>query len=47
MASVNNTSYSDISGLSVNITPSSSSNKILVTFTANTSSQNHYALDLN
>ena len=44
MASVNNTSYSDISGLSVNITPSSSSNKILVTFTANTSTQNHDAL---
>jgi len=44
MASVNNTSYSDISGLSVNITPTSSSNKVLVTFTANMSTQNHDSL---
>jgi hypothetical protein len=43
MASSSSTSYVDISGLSVNITPSSSSNKILVFFSANTSTQNHDA----
>jgi hypothetical protein len=43
MTSTTSTSYVDISGLSVNITPSSSSNKILVFFSANTSTQNHDA----
>ena len=43
MTSTTSTSYVDISGMSVSITPSSSSNKILVFFSANTSTQNHDA----
>jgi hypothetical protein len=43
MTSTTSTSYVDISGMSVNITPSSSSNKILVFFSANTSTNNHDA----
>ena len=44
MASVNNTSYSDISGFQVLILQSSSSSNKIGAFNANTSTQNHDAL---
>jgi len=40
MTSSSSTSYADISGMSVSITPSSSSNKVLVFFSANISTNN-------
>ena len=40
MTSTSSQSYVDISGLSVNITPSSSSNKVLICFSINASSNN-------
>ena len=43
MASSTSQTFADISGLSVNITPSSSSNKILISFFANVSTNNHDA----
>ena len=43
MASSTSQTYADISGLSVNITPSSSSNKVLVSFFAQLSTNNHDA----
>ena len=43
MASSTSQTYADISGLSVNITPSSSSNKILVSFFTQVSTNNHDA----
>jgi len=43
MASSSSQTYADISGLSVNITPSSSSNKILISFFTQVSTNNHDA----
>ena len=40
MTSSSSTSYADISGMSVSITPSSSSNKVLVFFSASISTNN-------
>mgnify|MGYP003139377847 FL=1 len=43
MASSTSQTYADISGLSVNITPSSTSSKVLVSFFAQVSTNNHDA----